>query len=86
MTTIRLPRMLSETAGVDLVHSVTGETVGAAFDDLFVRFPGLGNHILDEKRQVRPHVSVFVDGEQAELHTGVQPGSEIRVLHAVSGG
>jgi sulfur-carrier protein len=86
MSTIRLPRLLSETAGVDMVHRVRGENVREALDDLFVSFPGLGNHILDEKRQVRPHVSVFVDGEQADLHTGVQPGSEIRVLHAVSGG
>lgn len=86
MTSVRLPRLLSETAGVDMVHAVAGGTVATAFDELFVRVPGLGNHILDEKGQIRPHVSVFVDGVQADLDTGVQPESEIRVLHAVSGG
>jgi sulfur-carrier protein len=86
MTTVRLPRLLSETAGVDPIHEVSGESVVSALDDLFGRLPGLSNHILDEDRRIRPHVSVFVDGVQADLDTGIQPESEIRVLHAVSGG
>lgn len=86
MIKVRLPRLLSETAGVEPVHAVAGDTVREALDDLFARHPGLSNHIVDETRQIRPHVSVFVDGEQADMETGVRPGSEIRVLHAVSGG
>ncbi|HUG31401.1 MAG TPA: MoaD/ThiS family protein [Acidimicrobiia bacterium] len=86
MSTVRLPRMLSETAGVGGRHEVTGETVGEALDHLFERAPGLRNHVLDESGVIRPHVSVFVDGEQADLETEVGPASEIRILHAVSGG
>jgi hypothetical protein len=35
---------------------------------------------------VRPHVSLFVDGTQSELATTIDDRSEIRILHAVSGG
>jgi hypothetical protein len=46
----------------------------------------LRNHILDEGGSVRPHVSLFVDGTQSELTTTIDDRSEIRILHAVSGG
>lgn len=86
MSTLRLPRLLSETVRVAPVHDVSGATVQDALDDLLARVPGLRGHILDETAAIRPHVSVFVDGEQAELATEVGPTSEIRVLQAVSGG
>lgn len=83
---VRLPRMLSETVKTEASHEVVGVTVNEALADLFIRVPGLRNHIVDEAGSVRPHVSVFVDGVQADLDTPLQEGSEIRVLHAVSGG
>lgn len=86
MTTVRLPRMLSEAANIDLRHEVAGATVGEALSALFDRKPGLRNHILDDGGEVRPHVSVFVNGVQSDLATNVDDGSEIRILHAVSGG
>jgi molybdopterin converting factor small subunit len=78
--------MLSEAANTDLRHEVVGETVGEALGDLFEKKPGLRNHILDEGGSVRPHVSLFVDGTQSELATTIDDRSEIRILHAVSGG
>lgn len=78
--------MLSETANTDSSHEVAGRTVAEALESLFGAVPGLRNHIVDETGSVRPHVSVFVDGVQADLDTQVAEGSEIRVLHAVSGG
>lgn len=83
---VRLPRMLTETVKTDATHEVDGTTVEGALADLFARVPGLRNHIVDETGSVRPHVSVFVDGVQADLDTALPQGSEIRVLHAVSGG
>lgn len=84
--TIKLPRMLWETINTEPVHEVEGATVAEALDDLFVRVPGLRGHIVEETGAVRPHVSIFVDGLQADLDTGVGDGSELRILHAVSGG
>jgi sulfur-carrier protein len=83
---IRLPRMLAETMRVDTNHQVDGSTVDEALGDLFRKVPGLRHHILDEFGAIRPHVSVFVDGDQASLGTRIRPGSDVRVLHAVSGG
>lgn len=86
MTTLRLPRILSETVGVDPTHRLEGATVGEILESLFIVEPGLRNHIVDERALIRPHVSVFVDGTQADLDTAVGPASEVRVLQAVSGG
>ena len=86
MSTVRLPRMLADAANTDLRHEVVANTVGEALGSLFDEKPGLRNHILDESGAVRPHVSLFVDGVQSDLATSVAPGSEIRILHAVSGG
>lgn len=83
---IRLPRMLAETMKTETDHQVDGFTIHDALDDLLRRVPGLRPHILDESGAIRPHVSVFVDGDQADLDTTVATGSDIRVLHAVSGG
>lgn len=78
--------MLSEAANTDLRHEVAGGTVADALGDLFDKKPGLRNHILDEEGRIRPHVSIFVDGMQSGLDSEVGAFSEIRVLHAVSGG
>lgn len=86
MANLRLPRMLSETVKTEPAYHVRGETMGEALADLFDQVPGLRNHIVDESGLVRPHVSVFVDGDQADPDTPVSEGSDIRVLHAVSGG
>jgi hypothetical protein len=83
---VRLPRILSDAANTDTRLPVDGDTVESSLIDLFQREPGLRNHLLDESGAIRPHVSIFVDGSQAELDTDVRAGSEIRVLHAVSGG
>lgn len=85
-STIRLPRLLAETANTHDSHPVSGSTVAETFDDLFSELPGLRNHVLDETGAIRPHVSVFVDGHQADLSTEVHGDADIRILHAVSGG
>lgn len=67
-------------------HQVDGTTVHAVLDHLFTQMPGLRHHIIDESGAIRPHVSIFVDADQADLDTAVNDGSDVRVLHAVSGG
>jgi molybdopterin converting factor small subunit len=83
---LRLPRLLAEIANTGPSHQVTGSTAGEALDDLFSRLPGLRNHVLDEKGNLRPHVSLFADGEQADLERAIGSDTVIRILHAVSGG
>ncbi len=83
---LRLPRMLTHSVKNGLEHEVGGETVREVLNSLFEREPGLRTHLVDEKGEIRPHVSVFVDGLQARLGTSVPERADIRVLHAVSGG
>lgn len=78
--------MLSEAANTDLRHEVDGGTVAEALETLFERKPGLRNHIIADGGQIRPHVSVFVDGIQSDLGTALRDGSKIMILYAVSGG
>jgi molybdopterin converting factor small subunit len=84
--TVRLPRVLTETAGGGRRHAAEGSTVGEVLESLFRAEPGLRNHLLDETGQIRPHVLVFVDANRADLGTAVGAGSEVQVLQAVSGG
>lgn len=78
--------MLAGAVNTQLRHSIEGEDVMTALEYLFHAEPGLRNHILDQDGAIRPHVSIFVDGVQADLQTAVGDVSEIRILHAVSGG
>ena len=48
--------------------------------------PGLANRVLDAGPAIREHLRVFVAGRQADLDTVVPPGTEVRVIPAVSGG
>lgn len=84
--TLRLPRVLADTANTDVRHEVADGMVSDALASLFADVPGLRNHILDDRARIRPHVSVFVDGERADLEATVGAGSDVRIINAVSGG
>ncbi|HET8740378.1 MAG TPA: MoaD/ThiS family protein [Acidimicrobiia bacterium] len=86
MALVILPRLLAETVTSESRYEAHGSTLGDVLEDLFTTLPGLRNHIVDETGAIRPHVSLFVDGDQADLGRPVGEGSQIRVLHAVSGG
>lgn len=78
--------MLAQVANAELSHQVEGATVGQVLASLFDAEPGLRGHIVDETGRVRPHVSIFVNGAQANVDSSVVQDAEIRILQAVSGG
>jgi len=86
MVTVELPRILAQATNTDPTHDVAGATVDEALRSLFAGEPGLRGHIVDESGTIRPHVSIFVDGAQADLGTAVASHSQMRILQAVSGG
>ena len=65
-------------------------TVGEALAELAAVYPGVRDRVVTEQGEVRPHINVFVSGENIRdgsgLSTGVPEGSEIAILPAVSGG
>lgn len=69
---------------------VDGATVGAALEAYFTVHPAVRSYILDEQGAVRRHVAVFANGSQIDdpttLSDPVDPGSEIYVMQALSGG
>ena len=88
-----IPGVLRDLAGG--AHELTVELEGSAplhevLDRAFAPWPILGTRVRDERGQIRQHVNVFVDGEDAKRAEGVRtpvgPGSTVFVINAVSGG
>jgi molybdopterin converting factor small subunit len=44
------------------------------------------DRLVEEGPRLRPHIKVFVDGQQADLATSVPKGATVHVIPAVSGG
>ena len=65
-------------------------TVGDALRLLWAECPGARDRVMTERGDVRPHINVFVDGENIRFAGGldapVGAGAEIIILPAVSGG
>jgi sulfur-carrier protein len=88
-----LPGMLRDLAEgaaelpVDLEHEAP---LSEVLDRAFEPWPILATRVRDERGEIRRHVNVFVDGEDAKraagVRTPVQPTSTVHVINAVSGG
>ncbi len=87
-----IPGPLRELAGKRAEVRIEGQatSIADALSLLWREHPALRDRVLTELGQVRPHVNIFVDGEnirQADgLKAPVRPGAEIFIVPAVSGG
>ena len=84
VVTLRAP--LSQRAGGTREHDVPGSTVGEVLRELERRHPPIVGWILDERGIVRPHVSVFVNGERTRENAVVGTTDVLQVLPSISGG
>ena len=70
--------------------NVDGQTVRQALEALFEKNPQVRGYVLDDQGGVRPHMVVFVDGQQIRdrqnLTDPVRTDGEIYVAQALSGG
>ena len=65
----------------------SGSTLAALLADLERQYPGIRFRMVDEQDRLRPHVRLFVNGEQAsDLATALGPGDEVQIVQALSGG
>jgi molybdopterin converting factor small subunit len=86
MPTVHLPPSLRELADGRGDISLSGRSVRELVADLEAKHPGLSTRVRDEQGNLRPHVKIFLNGEQVGLDDTVQEGDELRILPAISGG
>jgi molybdopterin converting factor small subunit len=86
MPTVRLPGPLKARAGGRAEHRVPGATVTELLGELGRTCPETDGWLLDERGRLRPHISVFVNGERGSADTAVGPADRVDVLQAISGG
>jgi molybdopterin converting factor small subunit len=87
MAVIWIPALLRDlTAGKDRV-TVSGRTLRQAIDELEATYPGIKERLLDGD-QLRPEISVFVDGivSHLRLRQPLTESIEVHLLSAISGG
>jgi sulfur-carrier protein len=86
MAVVRLRAPLSELAGGRRELELDGSTVRDVLSALEREHPAIAGWILDERRQIREHVNVFVNGERGREETTLGATDSIHVLPAISGG
>jgi sulfur-carrier protein len=65
----------------------SGATVAELLSDLNRLYPGIRFRMIDEQDSIRPHIKLFVNGEQIRtLDTPLKAADEVQILQALSGG
>ncbi|MDV3221257.1 MoaD/ThiS family protein [Intrasporangium sp.] len=92
-TRVILPGLLRDLVGVGEIEVAAGDedrTVAQLLDEAFRQHRILDGKVRDERGRIRPHVKVFVNGEDATrgqgLATVVPAGARVHIINAVSGG
>jgi molybdopterin converting factor small subunit len=88
--TVELPSLLARIAGEKHV-GVDADTVGGALGALLATHPGLRQHLLDDRGELRANVLCAVDGEPtrlgaAERDAALADGATIVFVPSVAGG
>jgi molybdopterin converting factor small subunit len=66
---------------------VSGSTLAAALGDLERLYPGIRFRMIDEQNRIRPHIRLFVNGNQIrDLAHPLGASDELIIVQALSGG
>jgi sulfur-carrier protein len=85
--TVHIPGALRSYTGQKSEVEAEGRTVGEVLAALDRRHPGLRFRIITEQDTIRPHIRIFVNETQVQaLKSPLQPGDEIYIICALSGG
>ena len=84
---VRIPTPLrSYTDGASTVEA-TGTTLDELLRDIDTTCPGLRFRVVDEQGALRRHMNIFVNQERVrDLSTAIEPGDEVVLMQALSGG
>jgi molybdopterin converting factor small subunit len=87
---IHIPTPLRQYCGGAYTLSVSATSIRAALEQLERDHPVLLRCIRDESGAIRRHVNLFVNTSNVRdlegLETALEPGDEVMILPAVSGG
>lgn len=84
---VHIPSALRSYTAQQSEVEADGVTLADALTALDRRYPGFRFRIITEQDQIRPHIRVFVNGDQAEqLSLSVRPDDQIYIVCALSGG
>ncbi|MHB1468869.1 MAG: MoaD/ThiS family protein [Solirubrobacteraceae bacterium] len=86
MALVCLHGPLRKLAGDRREHELSGATVAELLRELELAHPPLAGWIVDERRRIRRHINVFVNGERGCEETAVADGDRVEVLPAITGG
>lgn len=85
MALVLLRAPLSELAG-GREFALEGRNVKEALLALESERPAIAGWVLDERRAIREHVNVYVNGQLAQEDTPVVAADRVHVLPAITGG
>jgi sulfur-carrier protein len=64
-----------------------GATIGELLIELDRLYPGLRFRMIDEQNKIRPHMRVFVNGEQSfDVARPLRADDAVQIVQALSGG
>lgn len=82
-----IPTPLHSYTGSRSVVEASGSTLDRITRDLDRRFPGIRFRMIDEQDRIRPHIKLFLNGEQVfDLSVPVAASDEVAIIQAFSGG
>jgi sulfur-carrier protein len=83
---VLIPSALQSYTSQSWVHA-EGETLGDVLVDLDLQYPGIRFRMVDEQRQLRPHIRFFYQGRGlTSLEDGLNGVDDLCIVQALSGG
>jgi molybdopterin synthase sulfur carrier subunit len=83
---VLIPTPLRSYTGAHEVEA-DGATIGELLAALDRLYPGLRFRMVDEQNKIRPHMRVFVNGEQSfDMTRPLRESDAVQIVQALSGG
>jgi len=84
---VLIPSPLADYTGHRREVEAEGATLAELLEDLDRRHPGIRFRMIDEQDQIRPHMRVFVNGEQIrDLNLSLAPADDVQIIQSLSAG
>lgn len=84
---VLIPSALRSYTDGEAEIEASGATLAAVLANLDRAYPGMRFRMIDEQERIRPHIRIFINGEQVrELAQPLNAQDEVVIVQALSGG